>query len=88
MAKLNQLTSEETVEILRNLDTLQSPFLIISKAPLEFNSKVQKQQTTLKKKSSLHRVTELMPLLKSRIKVAKMTVYVHRIKVLEQIGKI
>ena len=41
--KPNQLTSEATIEILKNLEsTLQPPFLVISNETVEFKTKIQK----------------------------------------------
>ena len=43
MVKPNQLTSEATIEILKNLEsTLQPPFLVISNETVEFKTKIQK----------------------------------------------
>ena len=41
--KPKQLTSEATIEILKNLEsTLQPPFLVISNETVEFKTKIQK----------------------------------------------
>ena len=41
--KPNQLTSEATIEILKNLEsTLQPPFLVISNETVEFKTRIQK----------------------------------------------
>ena len=42
MANPNQLTSELTVEIIKNIN-LEPPFLVIVKETFEFKTKVQKQ---------------------------------------------
>ena len=42
IAKPNQLTSELTVEIIKNIN-LEPPFLVIVKDTFEFKTKVQKQ---------------------------------------------
>ena len=42
MTKPNQLTSELTVEIIKNIN-LEPPFLVIVKDTFEFKTKVQKQ---------------------------------------------